>query len=164
MTAVPPQAPKTPRATPPEPAQAPATAHTPARKPRALPHTNPVMRTLLHLLALLCLALGIVGVFVPGLPTTVFILTAAWAAARSSPRTHDWLLGHKTFGPTLRNWEEGGLVSRKSKYTASLVMAASVGVMLLTNMPKPAIAFTAVCLACVAIWLWLRPEPPSDAM
>ncbi len=74
------------------------------------------MRWVLRFFALLCLGLGIVGVFLPGLPTTVFILMASWAAARSSPRIHAWLHRHKLFGPMLRNWEAGGYVSRRAKY------------------------------------------------
>jgi uncharacterized membrane protein YbaN (DUF454 family) len=65
---------------------------------------GPLVRALLHAFAVLCLALGLIGVVVPGMPTTVFILLAAWAAARSSPRLHAWLLGHRIFGPLLHNW------------------------------------------------------------
>lgn len=73
--------------------------------PRELPL---LVRWLLTAFALLCLVLGVVGVFVPGLPTTVFILMAAWAAARSSPRLYRWLWFHPLFGPMLRNWANGG--------------------------------------------------------
>lgn len=67
---------------------------------------GPLVRALFYAFAVLCLVLGLIGVVVPGMPTTVFILLAAWAAARSSPRLHAWLLGHRIFdrccttGPT----------------------------------------------------------------
>lgn len=71
------------------------------------------LRWLLLAFAVLCLVLGVIGVFVPGLPTTVFILMAAWAAARSSPRLHQWLWFHPLFGGMLRDWAHGGCVARQ---------------------------------------------------
>jgi hypothetical protein len=66
----------------------------PGPKPLSL-----LARVLLHCFAVLCLVLGLIGVVLPGMPTTVFILMAAWAAARSSPRLHAWLRNHRVFGP-----------------------------------------------------------------
>jgi len=71
----------------------------PVELPDLPPPPPAPVRWLLLALALLSLATGIVGIFLPGLPTTVFILIAAWAAARSSPRLHAWLWRHKLFGP-----------------------------------------------------------------
>ena len=82
--------------------------------PRPLPWP---VRWLLLAFAVLCLALSIIGIIVPGLPTTVFILMAAWAAARSSPRLYRWLWNHRLFGPSLRNWAQGGKVSRRAKWS-----------------------------------------------
>lgn len=80
-------------------------------------------RWLLRALAVTSLGLGIAGVFIPGLPTTVFILIASWAAMRSSPRLHVWLWQHRLFGPMLQNWAAGGYVSRRAKYSAAAMMA-----------------------------------------
>lgn len=124
--------------------------------PRPLPWP---VRWLLQAFAVLCLVMGIIGVIVPGLPTTVFILMAAWAAARSSPRLYRWLWNHRLFGPLLRNWAQGGKVSRRAKWSAALVMTLSAAMLLLT-VPRlwiPAIAIA--CMACVLAWLWSRPEP-----
>lgn len=120
-------------------------------------------RVCLYILAICSLGMGIIGVFVPGLPTTVFVLIAAWAAARSSPKLHNWLLQHKLFGPILRNWEAGGFVSAKAKRAAILTMLISVLIMLLAGVPRWALLLASGCMACVAVYLWRRPEPPEQA-
>ena len=61
-------------------------------------------RPLFFVLGCLCFGLGMLGAFVPLLPTTPFLLLAAACWARSSTRFHDWLLAHRVFGPTLRSW------------------------------------------------------------
>jgi hypothetical protein len=122
------------------------------------------VRWLLHLLALLCLLLGIIGIFLPVLPTTPFILLAAWAAARSSPRLLGWMEDHTAFGPMIRDWRRGGVVRRRAKWAATVVMAASAVYLLYAVRPRWA-AFTAIaCMATVLLWLWQRPEqhPPED--
>lgn len=58
------------------------------------------------LLGLLFVGIGAVGAVLPLLPTTPFILLAAWCFARSSPRLHGWLMTSELFGPLLRDWEE----------------------------------------------------------
>lgn len=109
-------------------------------------------------LAVLCLALGVLGIFLPVLPTTPFILLAAWAAARSSPRLLAWLESHPLFGKMLRDWRQGGVVSRKAKWSATLVMASSA-LIILVFVHKPFVQALAIgCMACVLAWLWKRPE------
>nr|WP_083259072.1 YbaN family protein [Variovorax boronicumulans] len=111
--------------------------------------------------AALCLVLAAIGVVAPGMPTTVFVLMAAWAAARSSPRLHRWLLNHRLFGPLLRNWENGRTVSRRAKWSATAAMAFCAVVILLTA-HKPWLAGVAIgSMAVVLAWLWRRPEPPQ---
>ena len=113
------------------------------------------------LLAYAALALGVAGIFVPGLPTTPFVLLAAFAAARGSRRLHAWLLAHPQFGPMIRDWQTSGAVSRRAKRAAVAMMALSAGVMFLTA-PKPWMAATGTAvMAVVAVWLWRRPEPPG---
>ncbi len=118
------------------------------------------------LLAYASLGLGIVGVFVPGMPTTVFVLIAAWAAARGSDRLHRWLLDHPRFGLSIRDWQAHGAVSRRAKWMASATMAACAVVLLALMLLIPAhrgwmTALPIACMAAVATWLWLRPEPPA---
>ena len=63
----------------------------------------------------LCVGLAFVGTFVPGIPTTIFLIVALWAFAKSSKKFHAWLLSHKRFGPILRNWEAHKVVPKKAK-------------------------------------------------
>ena len=113
------------------------------------------------LLAYGALALGIIGIVVPGLPTVPFVLLSAFAAARGSKRLHDWLLAHPQFGPMIRDWQAHGAVSRRAKVLAVSMMAACAVIMFLTA-PRWWMAATGTAImAVVAVWLWARPEPPS---
>ncbi|MBY0505930.1 MAG: YbaN family protein [Bryobacteraceae bacterium] len=73
-----------------------------------------------------CVALGFAGVFIPGLPTTVFILAASYCFARSSPRFQQWLLNHRWFGPSLRRFRESGGMPRSAKVAALTTMWIAV--------------------------------------
>ena len=53
----------------------------------------------------ICVGLGFIGIFVPGLPTTIFLIVALWAFTKSSKKLRIWLLNHKKFGPILKNWQ-----------------------------------------------------------
>ena len=126
--------------------------------PQSLPR---VARWLLLVFAALCLVMGAIGVVVPGLPTTVFILMAAWAAARSSPRLHGWLLRHRLFGPMLVNWQNGGYVSRRAKWSATITMLLCGVIIGWTAHYAWAAWLACTTMACVLAWLWCRPEPPK---
>lgn len=116
------------------------------------------LQWLLRGLAVVSLALGFLGIFLPVLPTTPFILLAAWAAARSSPRMLAWLEQHRLFGKMLHDWRHGGVVSRKAKWGATGVMSASAVLLLLTVSKLWAAGFAIACMASVLAWLWRRPE------
>ena len=121
------------------------------------------MRALLLVFAVLCLVTGVIGIFVPGLPTTVFILMAAWAAARSSPRLHGWLANHRIFGPMITDWQNGGTVSRRVKWRASVMMALCAVVVSFTAHRLWTAMLAIACMAAVCVWLWFRPEPVDGA-
>lgn len=111
------------------------------------------------LLAAVALALGAVGLVLPVLPTTPFVLLAAWAAARGSTRLHHWLRAHRLFGPMIRDWEAQRAVSRRAKWVATLTMALSA-VLMFATVPQAWMAIVGTALmALVALWLWRRPEP-----
>ncbi|WP_028079938.1 YbaN family protein [Solimonas soli] len=121
------------------------------------------MRYVLLAVAVISLAIGIVGIFVPGLPTTDFVLIAGWAAAQSSPRFHAWLESHPRFGPVLRNWRETRSVSRRAKWMATVMMSLSAVILFATVRRLWVAELLTACMAAVAVWLWLRPEPGRGA-
>ncbi len=75
----------------------------------------------------LCVALGAVGVFVPVLPTTPFLLLAAFFYARSSARCHRWLLGNRAFGPYLRRYLEDRAMLRRDKVLTLVFLWGALG-------------------------------------
>jgi len=74
----------------------------------------------------LCVGLAFVGTFVPGIPTTIFLIIALWAFAKSSKKFHSWLLNHKRFGPILQNWESHKVVPRKAKILMVILQISAV--------------------------------------
>lgn len=129
-------------------------------------HSGPA-RWLLLTLAGVCLVLGIIGLLLPVMPTVPFLIVAAWAASRSSPRLHRWLITHPRFGTQLRDWNDHGVVPRRAKWITAVMMACS-SVSMLVVAPDhwiPAVLALIACMVAVLAWLWKRPEhrPPDGA-
>lgn len=109
-------------------------------------------------LALGCVGLGLLGAVLPGLPTVPFLLVAAWAASHGWPRLETWLLNHPRHGGAIRAWRDHGAVPRRAKWLSSLMMLASSVVIALSALPLAAQLGIPAFMACVAWWLWRRPE------
>lgn len=106
------------------------------------------------LLAWTCLALGLIGVVLPLMPTTVFLLVAAWAFSRSSPRWHRWLREHARFGATIRAWEEHHAMPRRAKRIAFVALAASYTLTAVVYGPLSwAAIIGGICIAGVALYI-----------
>lgn len=104
-------------------------------------------------------ALGIIGAFLPIMPTTIFLIIAAWCFARSSPELEAWLLDHPMFGQTLRNWRERGAISRRAKLLACSMIAVSYAIFLVSRHPTPlAAALVGFAMAAPAIYVATRPH------
>ncbi|MEW7974451.1 MAG: YbaN family protein [Candidatus Thiodiazotropha endolucinida] len=111
------------------------------------------------ILAYLFLALAVIGVILPGLPTVPFLLLAAWFAAKGSERLHRWLYAHPHFGKLLVDWEQQGAISRSSKVTAVILLVVAWVVMYLRiSSPWVMVGLTALFVSIV-VFLLTRPEP-----
>lgn len=88
---------------------------------------NKLVKILLIALGILCVILGLLGIFIPVLPTTPFLLLAAGLFARSSQRFYDWLLNNRWFGTYIRNYREGKGVTRRHKTAALTLLWLTIG-------------------------------------
>ncbi|MEM9738449.1 MAG: YbaN family protein [Pseudomonadota bacterium] len=108
----------------------------------------------------LCVGLGLLGIALPLLPTTPFLLLATFAFARSSPRLHAWLIGHKRFGPLIRNWNEHGAISRRTKTVSVSVMAVMPALSAGLGAPLWTIGVQILVLSASAAFILSRPGGP----
>tara|TARA_Y100001960_G_C14626927_1_gene803688 strand:- start:187 stop:606 length:420 start_codon:yes stop_codon:yes gene_type:complete len=88
--------------------------------------SNPLAKLMWVSLGSLFVALGAIGVIVPGLPTTPFLILAAACYIRSSQRLYDWLISNKRFGPYLKDYREGKGIPRKAKRLAVVMIVVFV--------------------------------------
>ena len=115
-------------------------------------------RTLLTALGVVCIILGVIGIVLPVVPTTPFILAAAWCFSRSNQRFYQWLLNHKLFGIHLQNWINNVPIPRKN-YLGIMLMLW-FGLALSTALTRNlwiALALLTIGLS-VSTFLWTRSE------
>lgn len=111
-------------------------------------------------LGCLMLLLGIIGAFLPLMPTTIFLICAAWCFGRSSPRLEAWMLAHPTTGPVIRDWREHGAMPRRVKWLACGGMAIGYALFIVAAAPSLWLALAgAVPILGCAVWIVRRPEP-----
>lgn len=104
--------------------------------------------------------LGVVGAFVPLMPTTIFLILAAGCFARGSPRIEARLLAHPRFGPPIRLWREQGAIPLRGKIAACCGIALGFMLFLLAAHPRLELAFAvAAVMAGCALWIATRPRP-----
>lgn len=114
-------------------------------------------------LAGICFVLGLIGAFLPIMPTTCFMLLAVWFASRSSPRFAAWIRRHPRFGPTVTAWEAERAIPRHAKWLAGIMLAMSMVVLAFTvNLVWLKLSLI-VGLALLGIWILTRPEPATES-
>ena len=111
-----------------------------------------------RVVAILSLALGIVGIALPVVPTVPFVILAAFAGGKGWPALERWLLEHRTYGPHIRTWRERGAVPRIAKIVATSMMLTSAIGLQFVALPFAVRLGVPIVMALVAIWLWRRPE------
>ena len=122
-------------------------------------HDSPLVRGLLLAAGVTCVALGVVGIFLPLLPTTPFMLLAAACFARSSRRFHEWLLANRTFGPLILEWEKHRSLPRRTKLTAIVLMSLTLAVSIVFFVERPWLqALLAAFGVLLAVWMYRIPS------
>lgn len=106
-----------------------------------------------------CIGLGAAGTIVPLLPTTPFLLVAAWAAPKGSPRLGRWLHQHPRFGPTLHAWQTQRAVPTRAKAIALVLLVISWLTLWVVQSPPAVLLFTGLLFVSVAGFLLSRPTP-----
>lgn len=122
---------------------------------------TPALQYIYLALGWLSLAAGIVGLFLPIVPTVPFVLFAAFCFSRGSKRLHRWMRQHRRFGRAIRDWEEHGAISRRSKTVATVMMAFSLvyPLFILDVHLGYKISFVVVMVS-VTLFIWTRPDAP----
>ena len=108
-------------------------------------------------LGFLSLGMAYVGVVVPGIPFSIFLVLAAYCFAKSSKKMHDWLYNHKYFGPFLTNWTQKKVFPTKGKYAMVIVMSSSLAFLWFTTGNIKAVIWSGAFMLAVAVWAWRFP-------
>ncbi len=102
------------------------------------------------------------GIFLPLLPTTPFLLVALWGFMRSSPRLEHWLRTHTVLGPYITDWSDHGIVPVRAKVLAVSMMTVSlIWLAFFSTARLELVIAVGFVLAAVAVWLVLRPSEPT---
>lgn len=116
---------------------------------------------MLFAIGVLSVVLAAIGLLLPLMPTTPFLLLAAACFSRSSERMHDWLLRNRIFGPILRHWENGGVITLPIKVLATFMMVALISYPLVyLPIARAAKIAAAASVALVLGFIWSRPSTP----
>jgi uncharacterized membrane protein YbaN (DUF454 family) len=98
-----------------------------------------------------------IGIVTPGIPLSIFLVIAAWAFAKSSPKMEAWLYNHPWFGKFLTNWNRKRVFPTTGKYAMVIVMASTLAVTYHATANLNAIIWSGAFMLAVAIWAWRYP-------
>ena len=111
---------------------------------------------------MLSLGMAYVGVILPGIPFSIFLVFAAYCFAKSSPRMHEWIYNHKYFGPFLTNWTEKRVFPQRYKYMMVAVMSTTIVFTWITTENTLAVVGSACAMLVVGIWAWRFPSSVEE--
>ncbi|MBE0404726.1 YbaN family protein [Halomonas citrativorans] len=131
----------------------------PPKRPSKEPLT--LVRALWVGLAALSFGIGVIGIFLPLLPTTEFMLGAIYCASKGSPRFEAWIRSRRYVGPLIKNWERERAIPRRAKIIAVGMISASA-LFILLHLGSGWLRWAIIALLIgVAAWLITRPEPAT---
>lgn len=105
------------------------------------------------------LTLGIIGLFLPLLPTTCFVLLSGFCFSKGSDRMHNWILNHKRFGPSIRDWRAHGVIRVPIKCWASLMIFISgLVIWMIPKVPLFVQIGMSVFFVGLVAFIWSRPH------
>ena len=118
-----------------------------------------VTTKIIHLaLGWLCVGLAVIGAVLPLLPTTIFLILAAFFFTKGSPRLRAWLMAHPTFGPPIEDWERTGAIAPPIKRLALGMMALTLSASVVFGLPLKIIVIQALCMTAAALYILTRPS------
>lgn len=115
-------------------------------------------KTGFRILAYISIGFAAIGVVLPLLPTTPFVLLAAFFASKGSPAFALWLEEHPSFGPAIRSWRRNRVIPLKAKVLACSMMTLSWGLVFVMGANAVVLAISGIVMACVASYLLTRPS------
>tara|TARA_R110001606_G_scaffold103857_5_gene227040 strand:- start:2103 stop:2516 length:414 start_codon:yes stop_codon:yes gene_type:complete len=111
-----------------------------------------------QVIAFLSLIMAFVGVMVPGIPATEFILLCAWSSSKGSPRIYRFLHNNRFTGPVLYNWDNGKVISRSNKVISSMSMFLCACLLVCSGVNSYVLFFALSGMFVGFLWMWSRPE------
>lgn len=118
---------------------------------------NQIKKYLYQALGFVCIGLAYIGIVTPGIPFSIFLVIAAWAFAKSSPKMEAWLYNHPWFGKFLTNWNRKRVFPTTGKYAMIIVMASTLAVTYHATGNLNAVLWSGAFMLAVAIWAWRYP-------
>ena len=114
------------------------------------------MRLLYNVAGCICVALAFLGLFLPLLPTTPFLLLAAYCFSRGSARMHRWLLEHPRLGPIIRDWNEHRIVRPRVKLAAAIAIVLLMAPALIFANFSPVLKMASIIVGLAVIGMICR--------
>lgn len=124
-------------------------------------HHNRIIRILFMVLGSIFFSIGLIGILLPVLPTTPFILLTAACWAKGSDKFNQWLLKHKVFGEMVKNWQQHRAIPRKAKYLAWSMMAMSCGMLFYRFSDSLQWLAWVTCAICITVAVWMSRLPDA---
>ncbi|MTI11261.1 YbaN family protein [Curvivirga aplysinae] len=116
------------------------------------------LRWIYLIIGWVALSLGVIGAFLPIMPTVPFLIVALWGFSKSSERFHHWLYTHKTYGPLLQDWDQHRVIPIWGKIWAVTAMTGSMLIMLYLEIPFYGLISAGIIMTSVGIYIVTRPS------